>query len=402
MRNFFDPRGPLKPDELQDWFVPRPNSPIGRLRALLEEPAPDHPQKVLFTVHWGSGKSTELVKLASEIGDRYFVVPFSVLDITDIGDLDYVDVVVGMAAEVFRQATEHDVPVNKELLEDVYRFFAEEITEKTVEIERTGDIGLDLKIFVVKMEGKIKRESASRQVFRERARRRLSDLVEKLDLLVTEVQQHDGRPVLIVIEDLDKPDLAKAKELFYGHGSSLTAPHCNIIYTFPVALRYDNDFPVIRQGFSTFTLPNFSARLRGGAEDTAGGRQLRQLVLSRAEERLFGEGALNRLAEQSGGLPRQMALLVREASLYALAAGQKQISLQAVVSAALDEQKNYQVLLTPAQLALLAEVHRTKKVVNDQAHRELLHNLSILEYDTEVWYDVNPVIWPLLPPEGAP
>lgn len=49
------------------------------------------------------------------------------------------------------------------------------------------------------------------------------------------------------------------------------------------------------------------------------------------------------------------------------------------------------------QRALLRTVHADKSINNDEAHRDLLHNLSVLEYrNGSVWYDVNPLVLPLL------
>ena len=74
--NFLDPERPLyAEDQLRDWFVARPASPIDDLAILLQET--DDPQKVLFTGHRGSGKTTELAKLSQRLRDRFFIVHYS-------------------------------------------------------------------------------------------------------------------------------------------------------------------------------------------------------------------------------------------------------------------------------------------------------------------------------------
>lgn len=70
--NILDPESPLRTEEeLREYFVARPLSPLTNLCLLLE--ASDDPQKVLFSGHRGSGKSTELAKLSHELQDRFFI-----------------------------------------------------------------------------------------------------------------------------------------------------------------------------------------------------------------------------------------------------------------------------------------------------------------------------------------
>jgi hypothetical protein len=79
-------------------------------------------------------------------------------------------------------------------------------------------------------------------------------------------------------------------------------------------------------------------------------------------------------------------------------AGKPAIDEEAVGQAAARMRMDYQVLLTSEQLKLLRGVQERKRVENDGAHRDLLHNLSALEYRNGkgVWYDVHPLVRPLL------
>ena len=78
--------------------------------------------------------------------------------------------------------------------------------------------------------------------------------------------------------------------------------------------------------------------------------------------------------------------------------GHATITLKAVERAARRKRMDYEVLLTSTQLNLLRKIHETKNIENDEAHRALLHNLSALEYrNSRVWYDVHPLVEPLLP-----
>lgn len=105
--NILDPERPLRTDEeLKDWFVARPDSPIDELRILLEDT--NEPQTVLFTGHRGSGKTSELAKLGQQLGDEFFIVHYSVKSILNLFDLSYVDVVLSLGLQLIREATQGD------------------------------------------------------------------------------------------------------------------------------------------------------------------------------------------------------------------------------------------------------------------------------------------------------
>ena len=73
--NLFDPRGPLHVDELEAYYVARPHAPLEQMKTYLR--VINQPAKVLFSGHRGSGKSTELVRLAKDLENEFFVVQFS-------------------------------------------------------------------------------------------------------------------------------------------------------------------------------------------------------------------------------------------------------------------------------------------------------------------------------------
>jgi hypothetical protein len=396
--NIFDPERPLKTEEeLRDYFVERAMSPLQELALLLRHTG--RPQTILFTGHRGSGKSTELAKLASLLRDQFFVVDYSVKNVLDLFDVTYVDVIFSLAAELIRAATERQVEVKEELLRHILDFTKEVTKEVVIEERGEVDVGAALNFYMVKLEGKVGKEAATRTLVREKMERRLSDLLENVDLLSREIERATEKKVLVIVEDLDKTDPDRAKELFYGHALSLTSPRCCVIYTFPIALRHDNDFIQVRQSFSELVvLPNFPVSRRDGSPDGVGLACLQEILTRRAEERLFTPGALVGLVGWSGGLARELIILARRACLAAMEAERSAIDEEAVEQAAARMRIDYEVLLTSEQLNLLRGVQERKRVENDEDHRALLHNLSALEYRNGegVWYDVHPIVRPLL------
>ncbi len=401
--NVLDPQRALQTEEqLRDWFVARPGSPIDDLRMLLEDSI--GPQKILFTGHIGSGKSTELAKLSQQLSARFFIVRYSVQSVLNLFDLTYVDVVLSLGLQLIREATKQEqrIRVREDVLKQILQF-GKDISRDTEmgDTSRT-ELGAELSFFFGKLAGKLGAEAETRQIVRERVSHRIGDLLENTDILAKEIKKATGREPLVVVEDLDKTALRTAKELFYENATSLLAPPLSVIYTFPTALRHDDDVGQIRMSFpSIYVLPNLKVHSRDGERDEDGLVCLRGILNNRLEEGLIVPEALDRLAELSSGIPRELITLSRQASLEARKSRKLCIEVDDVEAAAHRVRMEYQVLLTSKQIDLLRRVHRDKRVENDDDHRALLHNISALEYRNDVvWHDVHPLILPLLC-EGA-
>jgi hypothetical protein len=397
--NIFDPEKPLRTiDELKRFFIEREKSPREELELFLKHTKEMTP-KVLFTGHRGSGKSTELAKLTLNLEKQFFIVNYSVKRAINLFDIKYVDVLLSLATELFKTASEQKIKIKKSLMEDILLWFKKDVTrESTIEDKDVVEVEGAISAFFAKLQSKLGTESSTRTTIRERVEPRLYELLERVDLIVKEVEQQTERRVLIIIEDLDKADLSSAKEIFCGHSMSLTQPQCCIIYTFPIALRHDNDFINMCQNFDEpSVLPSFKIVHRDGTIDEKGKAELIQLIENRAETSLFAPAALEMLVKMSGGLPRELINLARRACLIGMRSGKTMIDESTMKEAANRLRNDYQVLLTSHQLETLKQVHRNKRVENDETHRALLHNLSVLEYrNDDLWHDVHPVVQTLL------
>ena len=243
----------------------------------------------------------------------------------------------------------------------------------------------ELNFLVVKLSSKLGAEAKTREIIREKVSPRLSDLLENIDFVAREVERATKKRLLFIVEDLDKTDLAKSKSLFYDYGSSLLAPKVSIIYTFPIALRHDNAFIQIENYFiNSYVLPNIKICHRDGIEHQNGRSCLQDILTLRVANSLFETKALSQLAHYSGGIPRELISLARLACLDALKTKAAIITPAAVDRAILRKRMDYQVLLSQEQLQLLALIHQTKKIDNADPYRQLLHNLSALEYRNDI------------------
>lgn len=395
--NRFDPERPLHTQgELEQFSVDRSNSPVEGIRILFE--VSDRPEKLLFSGHRGSGKSTELARLRRRLSDDFRVIEFSVMNELDLFELQYVDVLLGLALELAELATEEDLDVKEEVLEEVFHFTREVTKEVQLEEREGADVNAKLNAYVVSLSSKLKAEDVTRRTVRETITRRISDLLDSIRLLTKEIERVIGKRLLVVIDDIDKVDLATAKSMFHEHASTLSEPPLSIIYTYPMPLRHDNSFQQVKNSFPNEEfLPNIKTQNRDGEPFEPGLQTTEKIVTKRLEDDLIEEDALDEMAKLSSGVPRQLVMLARRACLESLKNGRDIIDTEAVQAAANKQRNEYEVLLDRSQRELLKEVRENKDINNDDAHRELLHNLSVLKYENDdVWYDVHPIVLPLI------
>ena len=167
-----------------------------------------------------------------------------------------------------------------------------------------------------------------------------------MDQVVAEVQRRTDHRVLIVVEDVDKLDLEAAKDLFLRHATSLKAPQAHIIYTFPVALRYDNDWTQINNSFSNrFILPNIRLRNFDGSPNADGAAVMQRLVLSRMDASLILPDALDLAVNMSGGLPFTLVRLIQNAALFARTQGKPVIDRASLEDAVTEVRSDFQAML---------------------------------------------------------
>jgi len=393
----FDPREPLPSG--CPFYVERQGNPIGALtRALLRRHL--QPPKYFFSGHRGSGKSTELNRLVGtpEIQEKFFPVKFSVRKLCDINNLDYVDVLLAIGAQVFVQYIESGGRLPDELLRELESWknsTVERLTEKGA-VFATG-AGFDVKAFFLSALAKVQTEHSSREIIRQELEPRLSELIGKINDIVITIQSKEKRQVLVAIDDLDKPPLKQARDIFHGAYSAITQPVCAIVYTVPVAIFFSKEFATIRE--HCFFLPNVKLHAKGKPKerDPDGYATMRDFVHLRMEESLIETEALKAAIGLSGGVFREMAFVMQLAASHAIERGSERIEMVDVERAESRIRSDFRRILTDEDHELLQEVQRTNEMRSVDKLADLLHTLAVLEYtNDENWCDVHPSLRKLL------
>jgi energy-coupling factor transporter ATP-binding protein EcfA2 len=420
---------PLGGEELKTFFVETyaARNPHQHTRRLLHEAlAAGADQRILFYGHRGCGKSTELNKLLVELGDRFEAVPFSIEQHMTMTAAVAEDLLLLICERVLHHAATQKLPVDDGILQPVYNYFAATERRDTVgsgetaslaagaEVKTPGFLGGLVKLFA-RFKGEIQYDAHSSETRVAVLRKRPADLVAQTNAVLAAVTDclPEGKKLLVVVEDLDKLDLARARPMFVDNISLLAGVHTNIIYTVPVFLFHSPDVGQFRPHFDhVFALPMIKVREPGKTTTLPAGFQtVKDIVHARLDERLLEDDALALLVRETGGVLRHVFQVLAVAATitdvapplkdHHIAYGLQQLAKEfwsqvslphdaaAIPGCPQDVEVLYERL---AECARAEDAGRPNPCKADATNQILLRSCALVEYNGEGWLGVHPVV----------
>ena len=393
---------PLKEDqEFADFYVQRPGSvsPMLDLRDRIE--LASRKEKYLFLGFRGSGKSTELYRLDAALDkSRFLVVNYSIRDDLNLSDFDFRDFFVSMALKVYDIARVEGIPLHPDIEKD-FQDFTKRITSITEEeVTSQSSAGLSWSQIVIL---KLSREAKTRQCLRTELDQKISDLIQRLNWLIIDIEDKSGKDLVIIVDDLDKLTRGQQSEdFFYKNYQLLLQPSCFVVYTFPIPLAFHPQYENVRHAFNgDVILLQMPVRKRNGEPHIDGRKFYSDVISRRIELDLLEENVLE-LAIESTGKLSELVEVMKEASLNAFRKGQKSISKNDVASALEKLRMTYDRTLTEAHKKKLLEINSCKEAREEGPDsvltRELLFSLTAVEYEDEEgrWCEIDPMLLPLV------
>ncbi|GIX47652.1 MAG: hypothetical protein KatS3mg131_1863 [Candidatus Tectimicrobiota bacterium] len=397
---YLDPLRPLEGEWLKAFYVERP--PDSRVDRLLDELLLDDSEddKTLFSGQQGAGESTELHRLSEALQDSHITIFFNAEKMLNLGDVHYADLLVLLGLEGYREARNRDIPADDEKAQALRFWYEERFLEQDESQRLRSEVSGEVTMGVLRIGARLSQEEPFRQTVRAKTEAGLADLLDRLNGLLTDLRQRFGRRILVVVDGLDKVyDLRRAVDLFLYGANALVAPACRIIYTIPYPLFYSPDFQQVRQQFHrNYLLPNVKVQERRGTPYPPGREMLRQVLLRRVSEALIAPEALEALIEASGGLIRELLRLARLAVASAQSHKEGRVTLDDVAEARREVRNSFRRILKAEDYRHLWRLRETRRLdeLPPEAADKLLHNLSVLEYDGESWWDVHPAVKELM------
>ncbi len=394
---------PLEPGpcgEPNPFYVDRPGNPVALLEDALLAPFLK-PPKFFFSGHRGCGKSTELHRIAANqiIQQKYYPIHFTIKDVADINNLDYRDVLFAIGGQMYQQYRARGGRLPKQLLSELETFRGKVEREVTITPGRMTEAEIESKLesFFAQAGLKIKLEPHTRTIVRQIVEQSITELIELIGTIAKVVLVAEKRWPLVLIDDLDKPDLDRSRKIFHGHGETMLQPSVPIVYTVSSPLFYSPEIRALL-GKPIF-LPNVKLHEQGepNALYLEGYRTLRMFVHKRMHPDLIDRAALDAAVRASGGVFREMGRIMRGAMSRVRVAQRSQIILEDIERAEAEIRGEYRRFLTKEQREILRNIRAHNRYDEPDKIAPLLQMLAALEYaNGEPWCDVHPALYKLL------
>jgi len=371
----------------------------------------DEPKKVLFMGHRGSGKSTELYRFGKYIENEYKVVNFSIKEEADIRDLEYADMIFVILRKLYHEAVKDEIPLDEYVLDNLDHYWNDEklienLKINKANIETDGNIKGGVWNFIsLHISGVLSTGSESKTVVRDHIKPRLSQLITGANDFIRNITleyRKKGKAVILIIEDLDKLDLAVAEELFLKRTNILTSFHLHTIYTFPIFLHYTPSFNEIESAFDHYEmLSMMKVTERDGRTPYVQGRKIiREIINKRADLSLFDKDALEFIIGKSGGSLRHLFEMIQNAVLDTRVRNRNALSLDIKgAENAYQKLRNYfERTIASEHLDILKEVYNSpdKKPMQNPKLKEMLNCMAVIEYNGVRWCNLHPAVEDIL------
>jgi hypothetical protein len=229
----------------------------------------------------------------------------------------------------------------------------------------------------------------------------VQEIVNRLNVLLGGVQSKARKPVLVVVDGLDKLQRTEQAEMIFLRSPALRGPRCQLIYTVPMSIYTSLGFRQAEEGCKSFLLPNVKLYYKKSGYKYRTGYDTMQEVVSRrlqgldlTSEDVFAPRVLDLLIKKSGDVMRWFVEMVQDACIQARIAGRPLVDLAAARRAVDDRATPLAMCLTRPRIEELRNIHREKWPSGEAEVGDLLHNLLIVAYrNSDTWFDAHPLIW---------
>ena len=407
----------LEPGELEKFRVEYGADALSQLEQLVEDDDRQD-RKTIFAGHRGCGKSTLLAEFGRQCEDRGYFVVFVTIAITiEMSDVDHINILFAIAVNLMDRAETEAIKISPTLRQSLLDWFAKKTQTIIKEVGVQGEAGFS---FFGQIKNKLRAEASVRNELKREFERNVSELVAQINLIAAAIQNATGKQLLVIIDDLDKLDLAVVREVFREHIKALFLPGFRIIYTTPVAALRDaplratmiteTDDQIVEMPVAKL-FEQVAKRGDAAVPIEANKQTLCEVLSRRMDAALMAPEIAEAIVLKSGGVLRELIRLANKCCRICLrqirrADDPEQVCIDAAVfeRAVQDMRLDFEAPLGKVDYGILAETYARFEPEDPkaQAFLDLLHGLHILEYrNGQIWYDLHPVVADLLRLKGV-
>ena len=426
VRNQFDPQEVLTGRRGRAFYTDRTESPEQDIQLAFQPQAtPTLPPKALLTGHRGCGKTSLLIRLLEHFKKDYFLVYFDIEHNLDKENFTQVDLLYLIGGAIYRVAERERLKPSRDIFTDLARAVYTLVYQEKEKVKDESLNAVELVKNVICFGSKTLGSKLGEQlaeallkpftfttgvsediVRKHEVRPHVQQIVDCINRLIADVETKGNKPLLLIVDGLDKIARPDVVDLLFVESRALLGPACRVLYTAPMSLH--QSFPRLRQDFTDFfSLPNVKLwqRNNDAEQDPDGYRTMREVITRRLRPvhkspDLISSEALDLLVAHSGGVVRWLVTLFRDACIAAQREKAQTITEQAAWSAIDRNAHGFQIGQDREILEELRRVRTDKIPSGSDLSRRLLHDQFILAYaNRNVWFDVHPLLWSSLKEE---
>ena len=361
---------------------------------------------VLFFGHVGSGKSTELARLAADLHhpDRYWVVRLNVLDFLDPHDVKYTDIWLAVAQELVAQLERDGIVVPSVVVKGFEDWFKErvltqdQLKELSAELktEASASTGLPfIGTLLARFTASVRTGSTYRESIRTVVRNTFGLFADALNQLLhaatsAVAEAGKGRQTLLVIDGPDRFRGENLMDFFVQDANQLTMIECVSVYAAPMSLKSSGASLAL---FDLLVLPMIKLREFDGTRTVRPDayNAMREVLLKRCHYSLFDAlDTLDALIDYSGGHLRDALRLLSYACVEADGAQLTRVVVDAAAQRLASDFRDW--LLREDYGVLAAAAHEPENTGGSEAITRLVEGGALLEYNTGAWREPHPVL----------
>ena len=271
------------------------------------------------------------------------------------------------------------------------------------------------------IKAKLKANEVIREEIKTEFARKISDLLDRINEIAAAIAAGCGKPILVIIDGLDKLDLELVESIYRNNIEPLFQPQLRIIYTIPIsAIRNVELRAIIKQKTGDIEIMRVSKffkkeeiQLLNAVPDERLVTVFQDILYKRVAPELIQPETARQIALKSGGVLREMIRLASQCCAKCLVqirremrqSGANDRPLDITIDAAVlqqaltDFQVSFAEPLGRKDYELLEQIEQQPEPEDMESDRflKLLHGLYVLEYrNAKLWYALHPIVRDLL------
>ena len=392
------------------------DSPIANIMEACQMPSESNTFMLLG--HHGCGKSTELNFMSSKLLELNYSVSTIHCDIDiDLFNPVYSDLLILIGERLLKIANENKCKLDDNIIEAFSSFWTTEITNtRDISQSAGAEAGAHIQAktpsmfsgileFMAYVKTNIRYNSENRTQYRNVVSNRPSEWLDILKNIAMKIIIHlNNTHPIIIFEDLDKiKNMDKAFEMFSNYASILSGMPFPVIYTCPIELAYNPRFTALEGYYNIEFLPMIKIKNKNGTQNNNGYNAIENIIRKRAELSLFGEGVLKKLITKTGGSLRDLFYCINTAAKIAVRRKQSDMIVMEDAGIALDDLKSSLTRrIDGKDYKFLSDIYSSnKESIEDKVKLlEMMNANAVLEYNTERWHNIHPLIADFLAGQG--